>query len=629
MATHRLSDRPVRKLLSLRLLVFAALALVALACAPAAQAPTAAPTVAPAVVAPTAAPAPAEGVPVPGVFEVPKTGKYIERAGLRIFVPEGFEFGSALIPPDPRTPRYGGIVVQPQGGDPPSIDPYHTTATFMGLPLSATYEKLIHAPAGPNVDPDVDVRVPGLAESWDISSDFLKYTFHLRKGVKWHNLPPVNGREFDAEDVKFTLDLYMSSGSVQKGFFVDVDRVEVVDKYTVVISMKKVNPGILAILSDYGRGWILPRESANINRRITAIGTGPFMVATDYEYKVGITTRRNPDYWQTDPVWGNKLPYMDGRKIVIIPDASARTAAFRTGKTDTGASTATPIEARSILKTNPTAIFTERRLVHSTAQVGFRLDKEPWNDVRVRRAMSMAVDYETWNQTVYGTPANSMWVAISGAWYGPPDNSPAALAKECGCPWYSYDPKAAKALLAEAGYPNGFTTSSEYYVYGPQHTESHELLAAFWKAIGVTVNIKAMDYTVFRANLDKGSWTDIGGWSFIFPYPSSIYGAMQHFVPGQGQNSNVGWVNDPKLTAIAKEFEVSYKDLQKQKDMVKQARIYYLNQVFSIPWANGNSYGAFAPRLRNYQPTTNSLLSNDGWHFAVTWIDDDYSFLRK
>jgi peptide/nickel transport system substrate-binding protein len=281
---------------------------------------------------------------------------------------------------------------------------------------------------------------------------------------------------------------------------------------------------------------------------------------------------------------------------------------------------------RALLKTNPTTLVQERRLVHSTAQVGFRLDKEPWKDVRVRRAMSMAIDYETWNQTVYGTPANSMWIAISGAWYGPADNSPAALAKECGCEWYTYNPAKAKALLAEAGFSNGFTTTDEYFTYSQAHTASHELLASFWKAIGVTVQIKALDYTVFRANLDKGSWTDIGGWSFIFPYPSSIYGAMQHFVPGQGQNPNTGWVNDPKLTTIVKEFEASYKDLAKQKDLVKQARAYYLDQVFSLTWANGNSYSTFSPRLRNYQPATNALLSNIGANIAVAWIDDDWAF---
>ncbi len=613
----------------LLLALIAALALLALACAPAAQ-PTAAPTQAE-VVAP--APAAQPEAPIAAVEPAaPEGGAYKEVAGLRLFIPKGNLFGGPVIPADPRTPRYGGIFINGQAGDPPSIDPYHTTSTYMGTPVGATYEKLLIAPTGPNVNPFANVRVPGLAESWAISDDYLTYTFHLRKGVKWHNLPPVNGREFDAEDVKATWDFLRSDGSIQKGFFVDVDRTEVVDKYTVAMHLKKVNLGVMAIVSDFGRGFILPREIANttttFNRRVSAIGTGPFVVATDYEYKVGMNLRRNPDYWMKDPVWGNQLPYLDGRKIAIIPDATARLAAFRTGKIDTGASLTSPTEVRQFVRTNPTTLFQEwGPSPNYTPTVGFRLDKEPWNDVRVRQAMSLAIDYDLWSQTLYEVPFNG-GVAVNGAWTGA-DQTIKTLAKECGCDWYTGpDVKRAKQLLAEAGYPKGFTTTIEYWAYNQKHTEGHEFLSASWKEIGVTAQVKLTDYPIFRANLDKGAWTDIGGWVFTFPQPSDMQNAVTHFVPGQGQNANTGWINDAKLTAWVKEFEVSYKDLAKQKALLTQIRGYYLDQVYSIPWANGNTYNMIPPRLRNHQNNTNALLSNDGSNLAVTWIDDAWSFAR-
>jgi len=606
------------------LALMAALALLALACAPA-EPPTTAPTVAPPVAAPEAT-APAGAVVV--AVEVPKTGRYVERAGLRLFIPQGFEFGGPIIPPDPRPPRYGGILVRHQNSDPPSIDPYHTSTTYMTFSMTYVYERLIQLPIGPGIDTTLDVRVPGLAESWDISDDFLTYTFRLRKGVKWHNLPPVNGRELDAEDVKFTFDLFNSAGSVNRGYFDAVDRVEATDKYTAVFHMKRVSPGILSVLSDTGRGFILPRESANINRRLTAIGTGAFMVATDWEYRVGISLRRNPDYWVTDRVWGNRLPYLDGVRQVIIADSSATTAAFRTGKIDTssgGGLPTTVTDMRALMKSNPTTLVQERPASpYSTSGLGFRLDKAPWKDVRVRRALSLAIDYETLAQTVLQVPFfGSMYVP--GAWYGQPSNTLEAITKDCGCPWYTYDPKRAKELLAEAGFPNGFTTTLEYFPYSVTQTATWELMAASWKEIGVNVQLKSEDLTVFRSNLTVGNWTDLA-FIFVIPSPSSIYSAVQLFVPGNGSNPLTGWVNDEKLTAMVKEFEGSYRDEAKLKDLVRQMRVYWLDQVLNIPIAAGGGYGPSSPRLRNFQPANSYLVSADNRAHITAWIDDDWAF---
>jgi len=602
--------------------LIAALALLALACA-VPQAPTAAPTQAPLEAAPPQATAVAGAVQLEGIV-IPTTGKYVERAGLRIFIPEGFSFGGPTIPPDPRAPRYGGTLITYSAGDPPSIDPWHTATTQMLLPMSVVYDRLVHGPVGPGVDPALYSTVPGLAESWEVSEDLLKYTFHLRKGVKWHNLPPVNGREFDAEDVKFTFDLFTSPLSVQRGFLEAVDRVEVVDKYTAVFHMKRVNPGILGVFATPGRGYILPRESADINRKVKAIGTGPFMVTADYEYKVGITERRNPDYFEFDGA-GNRLPYLDGYRVVIIPDSSAALTAFRTGKIDRGP-TLTPFALRGLMKTNPTTIVQESfGSPYGNTATGFRLDKDPWKDARVRRAMALAIDFETVAKTIFEVPFDSPSY-VPGAWIGQPSNSIAALTKDCGCPWYTYDPKRAKELLAEAGFPNGLTTSLEAHFYGDvARTEMYELLATYWKTIGANVKINQLDLTIFRGNLERAAWTDLA-FIFIVPTPASMDAVVEAFVPGNGANPLTGLVNDERLTALAKEFQASYKDGARQKELFKQIRAYWLDQVFSIPLAKGVSYSYSAPRLRNWQPTSSFLITSD-WRVAmVAWIDDDWAF---
>ncbi len=601
------------------------LAVLALACAPAVQ-PTAAPTVAPEQASPQAvAPTAISEAPATGVQPVaPSGGRYIERAGLKIFLPTGYEFGGPSIPPDPRPPRYGGTMIRQTTGI-TNLDPTSSGSTQMLFPTGPLYERLVHTPLEAGTGPFITSSVPGLAESWEVSDDLLTYTFHLRKGVKWHNLPPVNGRELDAEDVKFTWELFASPGSVQRGLFVDMDRAEVVDRYTVVMHMKKINFTVMANVQTPGQGFIVPREWANIDVRFKGIGTGAFMVEKPYEPKVGVEYRRNPDYWVTD-TQGNRLPYLDGYRLVLIFDPAAGKAAFRTGKTDTGPSL-TVDQVRDLLKSNPTTLVQEYSAVSpSAAGTGFRLDKEPWKDVRVRRAMSLALDYETIAQTIYGVPFNGT-PGVTGFWHGL-DNSVKGLTEQCGCPWYSGpDVKQAKALLADAGFPNGFSTSHEFYQYSQAYAESWELQASYWRDIGVTVRLRSVDVSISRPNMTAGTWEDLA-FIFFVPAPGTIYQTLQFYLPGQPLNANAGWVNDPKMTAWIQEFNVFYKEPEKQRSLYQQIRAQYLDQVYAIPYTFTRTYAVFSPRLRNFQNTYSILYSYDYRNQAQVWIDDDWSFAK-
>ncbi len=517
----------------------------------------------------------------------------------------------------------------PTPGTPPSLDPYHTTSYLMTYTAATTYDRLVRFSEKAGVDPYNNPMIPGLAESWKVSDDFLTYTFYLRHGVKFHNLPPVNGREMDAQDIKATLDLYMDTGSIIKSSYASVDRVEVVDKYTVALHMKEVDPQMLTALAEDVRGSIMPREVADPGtsqlRRTGGIGTGPFMVSIPYEYKVGITYKRNPDYWVFDD-GGSRLPYLDGRKIVVIADTAARTTAFRTGKIDWGATVvAASTEAvRALLRTNPTAQVQEYVGLASGGCYCLRLDKAPWNDVRVRRAMSMALDYDTITRTVSGSPPLVMGL-VSGVFYGS-DDSLKTVTKVCGCPWYTYDPQKAKALLAEAGFPNGFSTTLTYFVYEQSQTERAELQAAYWKAIGVDVKLLSQDYTVYRLNVDLGGWDNLG-LSFTCCGSTTVYSMMGALIPGGPKNRQMGHINDPKLTALANQIVASYKDEAAQRELLAQARAYSLDQVFIIPTATGSVWSIFSPRMRNFQPV-NKIPSVHYLRWMYGWIDNDYSFAK-
>ncbi len=602
--------------------LIAALALLALACAPA-QAPTAAPQAALTEAAPAVAPT---ATAVPYLGEIPKAGKFVDRAGLRIFIPEGFLFGGPVIPADPRLPRYGGVTVVPHPGDPPSLDPFHTSSYLADRALSMFHDQLIRYNVKAGLDPYNNPMLGGLAESWEVSDDFLTYTFHLRKGVKFHNLPPVNGRELDAEDVKASVELYRAASSVAKPSYDKVDRVEVIDRYTVVFRMKEIDHILLVTLSEPIRGSILPREQtdpASQVRRPGGIGTGPFMVAGPYEFKVGLTYKRNPDYWLLDG--GNRLPYLDGHRIVVIPDASARTTAFRTGKIDFGEVPGGVVGMKGFMKAVPTTIVQEY-LGGGTICYCMRLDKQPWSDVRVRRAMSLALDYEAISQTISGVPALNLLTLVDGLLDGTDDRL-STITKVCDCPWYSYDPQRAKALLAEAGFPKGFTTDLAFFAYSQTNIESAELYTSYWKAIGVDVKLLSQDYTVFRANVDRGGWENLGYSFFCCPNTATLYGAMEALIPGGARNTQMGFINDPKLTAMAKEVIASYKDEAKQRELVRGVRAYYLDQVLKFPWVSGITFSSFSPRLRNFQPFIKNPANSSGpLGISHTWIDDDWAF---
>ena len=170
-----------------------------------------------------------------------------------------------------------------------------------------------------------------------------------------------------------------------------------------------------------------------------------------------IVLQKNPDYFDAG------RPYVDEYVILSAPDAATRTAAFRTGQSDF-LPLQSPSEVEAVRKTNPTALV--QALTPSITPFGLALaqDRPPFNDLRVRRALSMAIDRQKQVDTVY----EGHGILTAGVpWIYYQDARPTA--KDLG-PWWQYRPADAKKLLAEAGHPNGFETTLFYYEYFPQMT---------------------------------------------------------------------------------------------------------------------------------------------------------------
>ena len=172
-----------------------------------------------------------------------------------------------------------------------------------------------------------------LAERWEELDD-TTYVFHLRQGVKWHNKPPLNGRELVAEDVKFSYDRFLAEPGNANRYMLDrVERVEVVDRYTVKFVLKEPYVWLISVLAYPTSMWIIAPEVVekygDLKRVETAIGTGPFLLER-YEPNVKTVFKRNPEYYR------DGQPYVDGVEWLVITDESTGLAMYRTGQIDCG-----------------------------------------------------------------------------------------------------------------------------------------------------------------------------------------------------------------------------------------------------------------------------------------------------
>jgi len=246
---------------------------------------------------------------------------------------------------------------------------------------------------------NLDYVTGSLAESWELTdSDTL--VFHLRKGVHFHDKPPVNGREMTADDVVFTINRLFYD--CPQAYLIKIikerpESITALDKWTVEIKCVAGEVGtMLQMLGDAVR--IIPREMVDTYGDMqdwrNSCGTGPFELV-DYVPMSSLTLVRNPNYWMTDPLHPeNQLPYLDGVKVLEIADLSTRLAALRTGKIDYLGSVSLE-DGEDLLRTNP-ELNNVKTLGegNSIYLIYHRIDKPelPFQDIRVRRALQMAVD---------------------------------------------------------------------------------------------------------------------------------------------------------------------------------------------------------------------------------------------
>ena len=231
-----------------------------------------------------------------------------------------------------QTPKRGGTVTI-RGWDPPFFDPMLSTAYRVNIPLTFTHSRLVKHKAGPAVVPGTFTIEGDLAESWS-QPDEGTWVFKLHRGVRWHSKPPVNGRELTAEDVRYSVERFLTlKGNPSAYMLRAVERVDAVDRYTVKFVLKEPFTWFLDMLANPISLPIVARECVekfgDLKKADSVVGTGPWML-DGYRQNVGLTLVRHPAYFRPG------LPYIDRVEILVDEDNASRTAAFLAGRYDLG-----------------------------------------------------------------------------------------------------------------------------------------------------------------------------------------------------------------------------------------------------------------------------------------------------
>jgi peptide/nickel transport system substrate-binding protein len=361
--------------------------------------------------------------------------------------------------------------------EPPNLDPTAGAAAAIDEVVYANvFEGLTR------IDERGEV-LPALAERWDISGDRLTYTFHLRKDVRFHD-----GTTFDAHDVKFSLDRARApeSTNAQKVLFEPIANVAVIDSWTVRVELSRPTSDFL-----FNMGWgdavIVAPESAATNAS-RPIGTGPFKFRR-WLKGTQIELERNWEYpssFSFSTAVGDRPPKLNWITFVIVPDPSTAYAALLAGDVDSFPNFPAP-ELLPQIQDDPRFTIAIGTTEGETI-LAINNARPPFNDLRVRRAISHAINRDDLIQGVgqgYGTPI--------GSHFAPHSNAYVDLTGR-----YAFDPAKARTLLAEAGHAKGIDASLKLppVVYARR---GGEVIAAQLKAVGIRVKIE---------NIEWAQWLD-------------------------------------------------------------------------------------------------------------------------
>ena len=528
-------------------------------------------------------------------------------------------------------PEYGGSLTYGASYEPPNSDAM-IGGIGAGSAASGVVEKLGIANWGIDRSVNnlanefllVDHFTGALAESWDVP-DPQTYVFHIRQGVRWHDKAPMNGRELTAEDVVYNFNRWRTSDQNTRLDELPYESITATDRYTVEIKLQDPPLDVLLVLIDDNIAFMNAPEVIEQHGDVAdwrnLVGTGPFML-TDWVEGSAITWAKNPDYWGHDEKYpDNRLPYVDEVVRLIMPDQATRVSAMRTGKIDylahNGHGQFYTVDAvESLERTNP-ELRVNAYYFRAGESAGFNVTMPPFDDIRVRHAIQMAIDLDTINTTYYKGWMRPEPMGSIQPFTG--YSIPFAEWPEEVKQYYQYDPAGAEKLLDDAGYPRGadgirFKTADT--VLNPASIGHHEIVQGYLAEIGVEVAIRQSDWPTFQASFQRSDYEGMGNWSQGTPYRPLIILTG----PSTGHASNVPGLSDPVYDALIEQLQVAATEEEYQR-LGREADFWLVeNHIFL--WGGLNPwFNVTQPWVQGYDGDFYMGVWNKNAVYARLWID--------
>ncbi len=438
------------------------------------------------------------------------------------------------------------------GPDADTFDPHVNLGTATELYNENMYNHLVRFNKNLKIIPD-------LAESWELSEDNLTWTFTLRKNVKFHD-----GTPFNAEAVKISLERVIdpNTGSPARDVVADISSIEVVDDYTVKIKTFTPCGYLLNNLAHPITSIVSPTALKEYGKELGThpIGTGPFIFK---EWKVGseIILERNPDYFNGAPKIGKLI-------FRVIPDDTTRAMLIESGRGDV----ALRIPSSEIERLNGKSdIVIELTDTVMTNYLPLNNTKKYLDNVKVRKALNYATNKEDIANNILTGMATIADAPISPNTWG---YTPIGV--------YEYDLEKAKALLVEAGYPDGFDL--DIWIAPGRHLmniQITQLIQSDWAKIGVNLNIRQWEYQSLMSEIKKGEFNILYlGWSpSTADADRALYGVFHssQWVPVGG---NRALYHNEQVDSLLEAGKIET-DIEKRKELYREAMEIIVDEA---PW---------------------------------------------
>jgi len=461
-----------------------------------------------------------------------------------------------------------------------------------------------------------------LAKSWEWT-DPTTLVVKINQGIHWQNKAPVNGRELVASDIQAHYDRVMvpETSPMFTGAFGNWDKVTALDNYTVQFKFKTASAqNFQSVTSRSAYNMIEAPEYVALAKTNAegnplqdwknAVGTSPWILS-DVLTGSSMTFTKNPDYWGVDtrhPEY--TLPYADELKILILADISARVAAIKVGKLDI----LKELDWKQTLNlTKSNTSLQTGKVPAGTTGLQFRLDKSPFTDINVRKAMNMAVNRSDIANSFYGGTAQPYPAGLITASYNSYaytyNEWPQSLKDE-----YSYNAAQAKELLTQAGYPKGFDTSVD--ASNTDDLELLQILKSEFNDIGIRMNINAMDSTTYEAYRRSGKVEQMvtRGQAQNFP-PDRII----DFYYSKGSDQAMSGIMDANYDALRDKFYAATTAADAAAAF-KSADKYVIENHYMVFMPETSTYNIWQPRIKGY--SGEFLQWGMGMTFAHLWISE-------